>query len=109
MGDDFVSFSLVHSGSGVPLRDWHGNIIEFDLVTAKVEDGMALAQGSTVTLPLTATTRANLADLWVTSFRGRPLQGWYTLRIWESNGLRWGNVEDIELILNHSFWTSWRD
>ncbi len=38
-------------------------------------------------------------------FSGRPLDGEYTLRIWDSPDLDWNNLEDIQLVVNYEYWS----
>ncbi len=44
-------------------------------------------------------------DFWREELRGRPLQGLYTLRIWEDGAVKWSNVEDVQLIVDYRYWT----
>ena len=37
--------------------------------------------------------------------KGRPMQGLYTLRIWDSPGLRWEQIEDLQLVWRYHYWT----
>jgi hypothetical protein len=39
-------------------------------------------------------------------FRGRPLDGGYRLRIWDSPGLMWNRLEDVQIILNYRYWSA---
>ena len=38
-------------------------------------------------------------------FVGRPLEGNYTLRIYDTEGLDWDKLEDVQLVLNYRYWT----
>lgn len=41
--------------------------------------------------------------------KGRPLQGLYSLRIWDDPGLRWEQVDDIQLYWRYHYWTRFRN
>ena len=36
---------------------------------------------------------------------GRPLDGSYRLRIWDSPALKWNRLEDIQVILKYRYWS----
>jgi hypothetical protein len=38
-------------------------------------------------------------------FAGRPLDGSYTLRIYDSPALDWSQVQDIQILLNYHYWS----
>ncbi|MBK8591843.1 MAG: hypothetical protein IPN77_22530 [Sandaracinaceae bacterium] len=46
-----------------------------------------------------------LMPLSSTQFRGRPLTGSYTLRIWEDEGVRFDHLEDVQVVLGYGYWT----
>jgi hypothetical protein len=37
--------------------------------------------------------------------RGRPLDGKYRLRVYESPQLRWSRLEDIQIVLQYRYWS----
>ena len=41
-------------------------------------------------------------------FDGRPLEGTYRLRIWDSPELRWDRIDDIQFLLTYRYWTKVR-
>ena len=41
----------------------------------------------------------------VTGVLGRPFEGLYTLRIYDSPSLRWNRVRDIQLVAKYHYWT----
>jgi hypothetical protein len=50
-----------------------------------------------------------LAPYQNSEFRGRPIQGTYTIRIYKVPELDWSKVEDIQLVWNYHFWTRFRN
>ena len=100
----FVPYTLIHQGK-VPVRNWHDKTYDYDMPTAKVEHGKALAAEVLVTNPPTSTHTQLLGPYFKTGLKGRPLQGTYELRIWETPELNWDAVEDVQLILRYRYWT----
>lgn len=101
----FVPYTLEHRGTNVPVRNWTGDTVLFDMPTGRIQRGKALAAEVVPTNPLSSNQRNMFQDFWKSELRGRPLQGIYTLRIWEEPGVQWGNVEDIQLLLEYRYWT----
>jgi hypothetical protein len=100
----FIPYTLVHQGT-VPVRNYHGKTYEFDMPVARVEHGKALTAEVLVTNPPTSTHTQLLGAYFKTGLRGRPLQGNYELRIWETPELNWEAVEDVQLIFKYRYWT----
>jgi hypothetical protein len=38
-------------------------------------------------------------------FGGRPVDGTYYLRIWDSPDLNWSALQDVQLILDYEYWS----
>ena len=73
--------------------------------TAEFEHGKALAAEVFITNPLNSTQNTLIQPYEKQELRGRPLQGQYTLRIWDVPELVWENVEDIQIIWKYRYWT----
>jgi hypothetical protein len=101
----FIPYTIEHTGTDLPVRNWEGDTVEFTLPHGRIQHGKALAAEVVVTNPLSGSQRTLLEDYWKPELRGRPLQGRYTLRIWETPSLNWWNVEDMQLILDYRYWT----
>jgi hypothetical protein len=100
----FVPYSLIHSGK-VSVRNHTGEEVDFYMPTARIEYGKALASEVLVTNPPSSTHSQLLSEYYKSGLRGRPLQGEYTLRIWDVPEFNWDNVEDIQLIWKYRYWT----
>lgn len=100
-----LQYSLEHNGSRMPIRNWTGDTVMFDMPTGRIQRGRALAAEVVPTNPLSSSQRNMFQDYWREELRGRPLQGLYNLKIWEDPALRWENVEDVQLILDYRYWT----
>lgn len=100
-----VQYTLEHRGTDMPVRNWSGDTVLFSMPTGRVQRGRALAAEVVPTNPMTSSQRSAFEDYWREELRGRPLQGSYTLRIWDDEDLQWWNVEDVQLILEYRYWT----
>ena len=100
-----VPYRLEHSGHNVPVRNWDGDIIEFDLPTGRIEPGPGVASGLVIATPMESEHDSALTGYWKSELRGRPLAGLYTLRVWETPGLQWSQVADVQLVFDYRYWT----
>jgi hypothetical protein len=100
----FVPYSLEQFGV-VPIRNYSGDTIWFDMPTGLIEHGKGLAAEILVTNPITSSSSGLLSSYYKDGLRGRPLQGKYVLRVWETPELIWEAVEDIQLIFDYRYWT----
>ncbi|MCC6216037.1 MAG: hypothetical protein IT376_14320 [Polyangiaceae bacterium] len=103
-GNGFVEYSLQHGGA-TRIRNWEGGTLYARMQTAHVEHGKALATERQVTNPPSAADSTSLEPYLKGEYEGRPLQGAYTLRIWETPGLRWEQVQDVQLVWRYHYWT----
>ncbi|MCC7542874.1 MAG: hypothetical protein IT379_42050 [Deltaproteobacteria bacterium] len=99
-----IPFSLVHSPP-YRTRNHEGEVVEASLFTGHIEHARSLAAERYLTNPLSGADRSLLQDYMRRELRGRPLDGHYTLRVWEAPGFDWNRLEDIQLILNYRYWT----
>ena len=101
----FLPFTL-EQGGWVQIRNHNRETVEFQMPAARVEHGKGLTAEVVLTNPLTSTHNSLLSEYWKDGLRGRPLQGEYMLRIWDSPNLVWSRVEDIQLVWKYRYWTS---
>ena len=100
----FTPYTLVHEGE-VQVRNFDDDTVEFRMPSARIEHGKALAAEVLVTNPPTSTHSQLLGPYYKTGFKGRPLQGTYRLRIWETPEMNWSAVEDVQLVFKYRYWT----
>jgi hypothetical protein len=100
----FIPYTLVHEGE-VSVRNYEDETIDFRMPTARVEHGKALAAEVLVTNPPSSTHNQLLGPYFKTGLKGRPLQGTYKIRIWETPELSWSAIEDVQLIFKYRYWT----
>jgi hypothetical protein len=100
----FIPLTLIHEGD-VEVRNHDGQRYDFRLERAFIEHGKALASEVVLTNPLSSSAETMLGPYYKQEFRGRPLMGRYTLRIWDDPALNWQNVEDVQLVFRYRYWT----
>lgn len=103
-GNGFVEYTLIHSGA-TKIRNYQGDSLYANMDRAFIEHGKGLATERLITNPPSSADEQQLSNYMKREFKGRPLQGLYTLRIWDRPGLRWENVEDIQLVWKYHYWS----
>ncbi|MDY0003655.1 MAG: hypothetical protein RBU30_20315 [Polyangia bacterium] len=101
----FIPYDLSQNGA-VRLLDYSQSQVLFDMPTARIHYAKALAAERLLTVPLSQTDAALLGPYEKPELRGRPLQGNYTLRIYNVPGLRWENIEDVQIYLKYRYWSA---
>jgi len=102
--NSFLQYTLQHGGN-VTVRNHLGENIPFYLPTASIEHQKALSTETVLTNPPTGNQRELLTEYMNKEFWGRPLTGDYLLKIWDTEGLFWPHVEDIQIVLKYRYWT----
>jgi hypothetical protein len=100
----FVNYTFEHRGV-VDIRNHEHETLRYSMPTARIEHGKSLNAEVVVTNPMTSTHSSLLNDYWKDGLRGRPLQGSYYLRIWDSPGLVWPKLEDVQILWRYRYWT----
>jgi hypothetical protein len=101
----FVNYTLTHSGE-VDVKNHSGELIEFDMATANIQHGKALSGELLITNPMSSNQVTMIQPYLKTGFKGRPLYGSYSLKIYDDPYLNWGALQDIQFILNYRYWTN---
>jgi hypothetical protein len=103
----YIEYDLSHEAPNVPIEDYSGKTRCFDFATGKINGGKALATERVLTLPLSSmdSSLVNQQAISKGELIGRPLSGTYRLRIKESPGLVWQNLEDVQLLVNYEYWS----
>jgi hypothetical protein len=100
----FLEYTLVHSGN-TQIRNYTGWNMAAKLDRAFVEHGKMLAAERIITNPPSSTDLSLLEPYMKHELKGRPMQGVYTLRVWDKPGLRWEQLEDLQLVWKYHYWT----
>jgi hypothetical protein len=106
-GSAYIQYTLAHDGTNAGILDWNGNSRVFDFGIASINSGKALAAERYITLPISSDDQAllNQAGIQHIELRGRPLDGAYTLRIWDSPSLNWNRLQDVQIVLDYLYWS----
>ncbi|HVX91206.1 MAG TPA: hypothetical protein VHC20_06320 [Candidatus Paceibacterota bacterium] len=103
-GSGNLQYSLVHGGPYF-VRNHEGRDARIPLFEGHIEHARGLATERYLTNPL-SDSDSSLADQYRrTEFRGRPLDGNFTLRVWEKPGMNFQALEDVQLMLRYRYWT----
>jgi hypothetical protein len=103
----YLEYDLQHEALAAGILDWHGDQRLFNFGIGRVNHGKALAADRVISMPMSQTDSGMLqqAGILKPELRGRPLDGTYTLRIWDDPALNWDRLEDIQLVLRYRYWS----
>lgn len=106
-GSGTIEYDLVHEANQVGIEGYDKEARRFDFGEAAVRHGKAITAERYLTLPLSSADTGLLAQTGIvkTELRGRPLDGRYKIRIYESPALRWNRLEDIQLMVRYRYWS----
>jgi len=106
-GTGYVEYNLEHDGTNAGITDYNGATRVFNFGIADVQHGKALTAERYITMPLGMDDQSLLAQPGIQhiEMRGRPLDGVYRLRIWDSPALKWDHLQDVQIVLNYRYWS----
>jgi hypothetical protein len=106
-GSAYVNYDLQHVAYNVPLDDYEGGIRCFDFGSGNIRGAKALAAERFITLPMSSSDKdmVSQSPFLKPEFSGRPLSGSYRLRILDEPQLVWENVNDVQIVMNYSYWS----
>lgn len=102
--NNFLQYTLRQDGPFV-VRNYLGREYEAPLYPGRIQQGKALLAERYLTNPLSSADEQLLKRYWDSEFVGRPLDGAYTLRIYDTAELNWDALEDVQLLVNYRYWT----
>lgn len=107
-GSGFIEYSLVHDAFDVGVLGWDNRVQRFNFGSANINHAKALAAERFITLPLSSADQALLAQPGIEKqeLTGRPIDGSYRLRIWDTPGLTWNRLEDVQIVLKYRYWSA---
>lgn len=103
-GGGFIPFSLTHSGPFL-VRNHLGKDFDAKLFTGNIEHARGLATERYLTNPLSEADRSLLTPYLRSELQGRPLDGAYTLRVWDEPGVSFNAISDVQVYLKYRYWT----
>ena len=103
----FIEYTLTHDAFNAAVINHTGATQSFNFGAAYVNHGKGLAAERYITVPVGSADQGLLSQPGIlkTEYMGRPLDGNYRLRIWDTPGLMWNRLEDIQLILKYRYWS----
>lgn len=108
----WVPYTLVHRGdiprgtdSGFSVSNHLGEIYSAPLFNGWIVHARGLNAERQLTNPISSADRALIEPFTHSEFRGRPLAGRYTIRIWDDPTVRFENLEDVQIVLDYRYWT----
>jgi hypothetical protein len=106
-GSNFLQYSLRHepNGPGYKVRAFDGGVYEAPLFTGRIQQGKALVAERQLSNPISTADKALVSDFTSGQLWGRPLDGRYVLRVYDTPGLNWDALQDIQVVLDYRFWT----
>lgn len=100
----FVPYSIEHNGPFF-VRTHDGRDFRAYVFDGRIEHARGLAAERYLTNPLSSTDRDLLSDYMRPELQGRPLDGNFTVRVWDEPGVNISAIQDIQLVLKYKYWT----
>lgn len=100
----WVPYSLAHRGS-FEVSNHFNEIYDAPLFNGYIVHARGLTAERYLTNPVSSADRALIEPYTHREFRGRPLAGRYTIRIWDDPSVRFDRLEDIQLMISYRYWT----
>lgn len=100
----FIPYSIEHSGPFY-VRNHDGEDIKALLFNGQIEHARGLATERYLTNPLSSDDAALIDQFLRPEFSGRPLDGRFTVRIWNEPGVNFDAIQDVQLVLKYRYWT----
>ncbi len=99
-----IPFTLIHDGPHF-VRNHVGVDFEVSLFPGRIEQARGLAGERYLTNPLSSADQSLIEQVLRSEFKGRPLDGHYTLRVWDDPGVNFEAISDVQIVLNYRYWT----
>ena len=103
-GSGFVPISLLHQGPYI-VRNYGGSDFRASLFPGRIEHARGLASERYISNPVASADRELLQQYQRSELRGRPLDGTFVVRIWDDSAVDFNSIEDVQLVLDYSYWT----
>jgi len=100
----YVPYTLIHNGP-YNVRNHAGKDFQAQLFTGRIENARGLALERYITSPLASADRELLTDYTRFELQGRPLDGNFVLRVWDSPGVTFDGIQDVQIVLKYRYWT----
>ena len=104
-GSGFLQYALDDDGGNVGVLGFDGQYRFFDFGTATINHAKAVTAERYITTPVSSADQQLVGQFEAVQFRGRPIDGVYHLKIFDTPALRFDQIQDIQLILNYHYWS----
>jgi hypothetical protein len=103
----FLQYSIDQSGS-YRVRNYEGDLVGAPLFPGKIQMAKGLTAERYLTNPISTGDEALISTYWRKELNERPLDGEYKIRVYQTEGLQWHHLEDIQIVLKYDDWTRTR-
>ena len=100
----FIPYTIIHNGPYF-VRNHQGIDFEAKLFTGTIEHARGLATERYLSNPMSDSDSSLISKYLRQELQGRPLDGEFVVRVWDEEGVEFKRIEDVQLILNYSYWT----
>lgn len=100
----YIPYSLTHAGPFF-IRNHLGQDFRADLFTGNIEFARGLGSERYISNPISSADRELLGPYTRFEYQGRPIDGNFTVRVWDDEGIDFSRIEDIQVILTYRYWT----
>jgi hypothetical protein len=104
-GSGFLAYDLTDDGSNIGVLGADREYRRFDFGAATINQGKLLTAERYLTSPLGSEDQQLINQFLKTELRGRPIDGTYYLRIYDSPALHFDQLQDIQFVLKYHYWS----
>jgi len=100
----FVPYSLEHQGP-FTITNYEGAEYDMQIFPGRIESAKGLAAERYLTNPMSSADQGLMAEYMRTEWQGRPLDGNYILKVWDTPGLDISAIDDVQFVIKYGYWT----
>jgi hypothetical protein len=104
-GSGYLQYGLTDDGSTAGVLGFDGQYRTFDFGVATIDHAKAITAERYITTPIGSADQGLISQVQAVQFRGRPMDGVYQFRIFDTPALHFDHIQDIQLILNYHYWS----
>jgi hypothetical protein len=103
----FVPYSMQHLGP-YQVRTYEGDDFQVHLFPGRIEQARGLGAERYLSNPLSSADHDLIRQYLRHEFNGRPLDGTFVLRVWDDEGVNFGAIADVQIVLKYRYWTRFK-
>jgi hypothetical protein len=104
-GSGFLQYALDDDATSVGVLGFDNQYRPFDFGTATIDHAKAVTAERYITTPVGSADQQLINQFLAVQFRGRPIDGTYHLKIFDTPALHFDRIEDIQVVLNYHYWS----